>query len=108
MTTTNTPEWHHPVIAAEIDGPTRIRIEAEEAERTALAARLGLAGIASLKADVVITPEAGRYHVDGLLDAQVTYTCIRTAKPFDSAVNGTVEGWYIDRGETISFAKARK
>lgn len=105
---TPAPEWQHPVHVADFEKTGSVKIEAGEAERAALATRFVIPAVKSLKADLTITPEAGRFHVYGDLSADVTYRCIRTDVLFDETVESPVEGWFMDKEGTLSFAKARK
>ena len=62
-------------------------IEATEAERTAIVAELGLAGLAGLTATFGIERRAGgRLSVGGRMQASITQICVVSLEPFSSLV----------------------
>ena len=64
-------------------------LEATEAEREALARRLGILGIGALRAELRLVPEPdGAVRVDGRLTADVTQPCVTTLEPVDQRVDG--------------------
>ena len=67
-------------------------IEADEAERAALAACLGLPAIASLTATFVVAPlSRGRFEATGEVVARVRQTCVATLEDFETMVREPVE-----------------
>lgn len=50
-------------------------LEANEAERAALAERFGLVSIGSLRAEITLEAKAERIEADGVLDAEVVQSC---------------------------------
>lgn len=107
---TQTYEWSHPVHIRELDGPKTYVFAADEGQKKALAQRAGVSSILELAATVTVDPNRlpGRFEALGKVIGKVEYTCIRTGKPFVDTVEGEIEGVYADRGDTVSFAKARK
>lgn len=67
-------------------GPRTIEIEADEAERAALAERFGLVSIESLAADVALTRAGEAITAVGKLRAKVTQSCVATAVPVPASV----------------------
>ena len=74
-------------------------IEANAAERAALATLNGLVGIASLKADLRLT-RAGRgaVRVRGDVSAEVTQTCVVTLEPIEACVREEVDVRFAEPG----------
>jgi hypothetical protein len=68
------------------------RIEADEAERAALAAFNGLPAIGELTATFVLKHGGrGAIIVRGELSAEITQTCVVTLEPFDSSISETID-----------------
>ena len=68
------------------------RIEADEAERAALAAFNGLPAIGKLTAVFVLKHSGrGAVVVHGQLSADVTQTCVVTLEPFDAEIHETID-----------------
>lgn len=103
-----TPEWSHPIDAADLDPQgKKIVIEANDAQRAALANRLGVARVQSAKAELRLTPEGARVHVAGHLSAKILQNCAVTLEPIESGIEEEFEAWYADPGKAVSFMKAR-
>lgn len=67
-------------------GPRTIEIEADEAERAALAERFGLVSVERLAADVAMTRAGEAITAVGTLRAKVTQSCVATAVPVSARV----------------------
>ena len=68
------------------------RIEADAAERAALAAFNGLPGIGALSATFSLKHGAGgAIIVHGALDADVTQTCVVTLEPFEATISAPID-----------------
>jgi uncharacterized metal-binding protein YceD (DUF177 family) len=63
-----------------------LSIEAEEAERAALARRFGLIGIGRLAADLTLRRQGAEVAMEGRLTANVTQACAATGAPLDAAI----------------------
>lgn len=61
--------------------PTALSIEAEDAERAALAKRFDLVGIDALRADAELVREGEIVTVRGRLQARVTQSCVASGEP---------------------------
>ncbi|HYG48816.1 MAG TPA: YceD family protein [Allosphingosinicella sp.] len=66
--------------------PRSVEIEAEPAEREALARRFELVGIDSLSAAATLVRRAESVEAAGTLRARVTQSCVATAEPVEAAV----------------------
>jgi uncharacterized metal-binding protein YceD (DUF177 family) len=66
--------------------PRDVRIEAEPAEREAIAARFGLPSVGSLIAEARLIRRDERVEAQGVLRAEVTQSCIATAEPVEAKV----------------------
>lgn len=82
-----TPEFSRPLTLDTIgDAPRTVTVEADEAERAALAARFGLAGIARLAARAAVSRRSGFPYAEGTVSAAVTQNCIVTGDPLPVTV----------------------
>ena len=76
-------------------------IEADEAERAALADFLGLPAIASLTATFVVAPlSRGRVEATGEVVARLTQTCVVTLADFETIVREPVEAIFSPPPDT--------
>lgn len=67
-------------------GPRRVEIEADEAERTALARRFGIPAIHRLAADASVSRSGETVRAEGVLRGAVTQSCVATAAPVDNRI----------------------
>lgn len=74
MTDLPPPEFSRMADATRFDGRP-ISIEANEAERAALAKRFGLISIRCLKAEVTLTPDGDAVFANGTLKASIVQSC---------------------------------
>jgi uncharacterized metal-binding protein YceD (DUF177 family) len=82
-----TPEFSRLYRLDAIGGePRRVTIEANEAERAALAGRFGLQSIAALAAEAVIRREGQQVWAEGMLTAQAVQSCVATGDPVPARV----------------------
>ena len=66
-------------------------LEADEAERAALARRFGIPAVERFRAELFLRPEAdGAVRVEGLLDAAVVQSCVVTLEPVPQQVEEAV------------------
>jgi Large ribosomal RNA subunit accumulation protein YceD len=73
------------------DAGLQIAIQADAAERAAIAERAGLVAVESLKADLEIAKEGeAKFGVIGALRARIVQTCVVTLEPFESEINPEV------------------
>jgi uncharacterized metal-binding protein YceD (DUF177 family) len=82
------------------DGET-VTIEATPAERAALADFLKIPSIESLSATLTVTKAArGGARVTGMVQGELTQTCVVTLEPFPAAVEEEVDVRFAQRDET--------
>ena len=86
------PEFSRPVRIDTVgEIPREIVIEAEQAERDALARRFGLPGIAKLRAELSLVRSDTRLVATGRLVAEATQSCVATALPVVANVDQPFE-----------------
>jgi uncharacterized metal-binding protein YceD (DUF177 family) len=88
------PEFSRPVAVDGLRGQVRTYvIEADEAERRALALRFGILGIDKLRADLALVPVAGTGFVgmSGTFDAEVQQACVVTMEPVRARISESFE-----------------
>lgn len=87
MTETPDIEFPRPFALDERQGIRRFAIEAKPTECAAIARRLGLLELRSLKAEGALRPAAGgRWTLDGSLVAEVVQACVVTLEPVPARV----------------------
>ncbi len=83
------------------------KIKASDAERAAVAARLGLQKVDVLTASFELKPGAGGIvKVIGTAEAEVTQTCVVSLAPVPARINEAVEASFIT--EELAAAKEKK
>jgi uncharacterized metal-binding protein YceD (DUF177 family) len=105
------PEWSFFVDAEKIGAsPHVISIHPNDAERKALAQRLGIKALDSLQAEISFIREPGKMtvHAEGSFEADVTQECVISRKPVKNRVNETFKAWFADKAKALSFARARQ
>ncbi|RIA44460.1 uncharacterized protein DUF177 involved in 23S rRNA accumulation [Hephaestia caeni] len=86
-----TPEFSRPIRLDTIgDQPRRIEIEADAAERAALAARFGLIAIDRLAAAFTLHREAGGIVARGNVEGAVSQACVVTSEPVPATLDEPV------------------
>ncbi|MFT4098416.1 MAG: YceD family protein [Rhodoblastus sp.] len=82
------PVWSSPLAVSEVPPQgADITIEADAAQRAALAKLNGLDGLASATAKLHVVPRGReRLHVTGEVRARVTQTCVVSLEPFESEI----------------------
>jgi uncharacterized metal-binding protein YceD (DUF177 family) len=71
--------------------PRTMSIDAEEAERSALARRFGLIAIGRLAAEASLVREGEDVSATGRIAAAVTQSCVATGEPVEAAVDEAFE-----------------
>ncbi|MGZ9097739.1 MAG: YceD family protein [Micavibrio sp.] len=90
--------------------PYRKTLAAGEADLKALAGRLEIPGVHSLTAEMTLQRIPGNkavIHVEGILKADVTQSCIISHAPVKEHIEEEFEAWYADPASFTSFAKAK-
>ena len=81
-------------------GPQICKIDCDESECTALAARFGFAAVAKLSARLKVKRAGpGHWNVTGKLQAEVTQLCGVTGEPVPESVDFTIEERYCRASE---------
>jgi uncharacterized metal-binding protein YceD (DUF177 family) len=84
---TKTPEFSRPFRLDAIGGePRAVHVEADAAERAALAGRFGLVSIETLTADATIRREGARVWAEGRLKGRAVQSCVATGDPIPARV----------------------
>lgn len=82
-----TPEFSRPFRLDELgSAPRGVTIEADAAERAALAKRFGLLSIDRLSADAQLTRDGDVVRADGTLAADVVQACVASGEPVPAAI----------------------
>ena len=87
-----TPEFSRPLPLGLVgpDGRREV-LEADDAERAALARRFGIPAVESLRAELLLRPETdGAVRAEGRLDAAVVQLCVVTLEPVAQRVEEEV------------------
>ena len=83
-----TPEFSRTVRIGTLSArPRRMTIEADEAERAALARRFGLVAIDALAAEAELVRKGATVEASGRVRAAVTQSCVATGKSIEVAVD---------------------
>jgi uncharacterized metal-binding protein YceD (DUF177 family) len=86
------PEFSRPVKIDMLgETPRALQIEADKAERTALARRFGLTAIDRLAADLTLTRTGGEVALNGALSAEVVQACVATGDPVPARIDTPFE-----------------
>jgi uncharacterized metal-binding protein YceD (DUF177 family) len=80
-----TPELSRPILVERIGAAMRIEVEANEAEREAVARRMGLVALPLLTCAFVLSRGQGTtVQAQGSLRARVVQSCVVTLEPFEA------------------------
>ena len=79
-------------------GPVRLSLEADADQRAAIAKRLGLKSLPSLKADVTVKPWLDGAELTGRFDAVVEQVCGVSLDPFEQSLEGEIEVRVVPAG----------
>ncbi len=97
MTHPEGTEFSRPVTPESLGGKGKaLSIEANADERSRLARRLGLDGLAALSAEIRLTPRSGgrMVRLEGTFKALVRQICVVTLEPVEDHIEGTIERIY--------------
>lgn len=85
--------WRAPVMVAQIpDGGLHRELEADEAQRKAMADMSGVREVLSVHASLDVTPKSGgRFHVTGHVSARVGQTCVVTLDPIETDIDEPID-----------------
>ncbi len=95
-----TPEFSRPVRIDTLgEGGRTVAIEADEAERAALAARFGLISIEGLAADAVLRREGETILAEGRIRATVEQACVATGGPVPATIDEAFSLRFVPEGD---------
>lgn len=102
------PPFSRPFLVAELgDAPERLRLEANEVERAALARDAEVPEIASLVAEFTLTRESpATVRVSGRVKARAARECVVTLEPFEEKIDEEIEASFAPP-EVVAAAEAR-
>ena len=85
--------WRSPVTLAQIpDRGLHRELDADEAQRKAMAEVAGLRDVLSAHASFDVTPKSGgRFHVSGKVRARVGQTCVVTLDPIENEIDEPID-----------------
>ena len=92
-----TPELSRRIKLAGLPGETLV-IEADQAEREALATRFGLPTIESLRADVELEQRGSAVRATGKLAAKILQTCAISGEDFPVSVDEELDLRFVEHG----------
>lgn len=93
------PEFSRMVDIRSIDARTR-HLEADEAERTALAARFGLIAVHRLAADVELATDGPAVDAQGTLEADIVQSCAVSGEDLPVAIREPIAFRFVPETET--------
>jgi uncharacterized metal-binding protein YceD (DUF177 family) len=79
-------------------GPVRLSLEPDADQRAAIAKRLGLKSLPSLKADVTVKPWLDGAELSGRFDAVVEQVCGVSLDPFEQPLTGDLDVRVVPAG----------
>lgn len=103
-------EWSFPIVADEVPASWKsYAISPSDAESKAIAKRLDLISLDTLKADLRVERKGGGHviEIEGKFTAEVTQRCVVTLEPLKAEIEDSFEAWYADHEQVVSFKKAQ-
>lgn len=100
------PELSRPIRVRPLPGE-RLEVEANAAERAALAERFDLAAINSLRAEIELEDTGKAIRASGTLDAQIMQVCAVSAEDFPVTIGVPVDLRFVPEG-TIEYDEEEK
>jgi hypothetical protein len=102
-------EWSHTLEIEKIGTePKTITFKADAQQRIDLARRMGVMSVEAAQASVTIQRVGGGIlHAIGTVEADLTQSCVVSLGPVPAHVEDEFEGWFGDKAQALSFAKAR-
>jgi hypothetical protein len=97
--------WDAPLKLHELSrGPVRLTLEPDAEQRAAIARRLGLKGLPSLKAEVTVKPWLDGAELSGKIDAVVEQVCGVSLDPFEQLLRGEIDVRVVPAGSPPAAA----
>ncbi|SFS05343.1 DUF177 domain-containing protein [Sphingomonas jatrophae] len=101
-----TPEFSRPVRLDTLgDAPRTIAIEANEAERTALAARFGLIALEALTAEAAVSRMGETVRATGRVQARLVQACIASGEPLPAEIDEPFDLRFVPEVEAAPDAE---
>lgn len=102
-------EWSYLVEVDDLQGgPQTYTFEADEQSRADLARRMAIESVEFAQASVTLQRIAGGViHAMGTIRADVVQNCVVSLVPVPAHIEEEFEGWFGDKTNAVSFAKAR-
>lgn len=89
------PEFSRPVALAEIeDAPLTRHVEADEAERAALAVRFGVVAVRRLEAEITASGNGDEARASGVVRAHLERRCVATLELLDETIDERFSVWF--------------
>lgn len=85
-------------------GPVRITLEPDAGQRAAVAKRLGLRGLPSLKAEVTVKPWLDGAELTGRIEAVVEQICGVSLEPFEQSLDADLDIRVVPAGSPHAAA----
>ena len=104
-------EWSEPLNSEDIETtPMNVVVSPDDAQRLAIAKRLGVESLDSLNAEMTVfrDPSNMIINISGKISATITQGCVVTLEPVKNEINADFEAWYTDPSDAVSFAKAKR
>ncbi|MCB9973528.1 MAG: DUF177 domain-containing protein [Rhodospirillales bacterium] len=103
------PEWSYLLPVEDVgEAEVRLTISPDAEARKNMARRLNLLEVSDLVAKLKVKRRDKRViKVGGTFKARVVQECIATLKPVPDQIEETLEGWFADPQQAVSFARAR-
>lgn len=94
-----TPEFSRPLVLDRLGERDSVEVVANEPERRAVAARLGLPAVPALRCRFALRRGAdGCVHAAGRLEARVEQVCVVSLEPFEHAVQEAFRACFVPAG----------
>ncbi len=102
-------EWSYLVDVEDLErGPKTFTFTASDEERGDLARRLGIVSVEMAEASITLQRVGGGVvQAMGTIRADVTQSCVVSLVPVKNRIEEEFEGWFGDKNNAVSFAKAR-
>lgn len=104
------PEFSYKFAVEDLEKePLTLDLEADEAQREALAKRLNVTSVDGLSAHIVLERTAGHViTVNGKLKADITQACVVTLEPIVNHIEDAFDAFFSEQTDAVSFAKAKR
>lgn len=98
------PDLSRPIKVRPLPGEVLI-VEANEAERAALAQRFGLSAVESLRAEIELEDKGKAIRATGRLDARIVQVCAISAEDFPITISEPVDLRFVPEGSPAAVGE---